>query len=155
MVVVSRLRVKTMFIHLICISERDVPAVTTAISSGFRGFSGIPIQYCNINWIFICMDVKQCVWESSCSKLWSWMTSWQIRSENSILLVCDVMSQDKLDILIPEDGVMTLPQNVVNHLPSDLASSQNGTLSHTTAKTSNLTNFNWYPWHITHHIHGC
>jgi hypothetical protein len=48
------------------------------------------------------------------------------------------MSQDKLDILIPEDGAMTLPQNVLNHLPSDLASSQNGTLSHTMAKTSKL-----------------
>ena len=66
------------------------------------------------------------------------------------------MSQkDKLDILIPEDGAMTLLQNVVNHLPSDLESSQNGILSHTTANASNLTNFNWYPWHITHHIHWC
>jgi hypothetical protein len=53
------------------------------------------------------------------------------------------MSQkDKLDIPIPEDGAMILLQNVVNHPPSDFASSQNGILSHTTAKTSNLTNFN-------------
>jgi hypothetical protein len=70
------------------------------------------------------------------------MMSCQIRSENSVLLGCHVMSQkDKLDILIPKDGVMTLPQNALNHLPSDV-SSQNGILSYTMAKTSNFENFN-------------